>query len=77
MTDCCVWCRYERNIEEDKALIANPDTPVRQKVACRMLVCEKEILHAALDEVTSLPHAPRESEMMSHLDANNSFIKLQ
>lgn len=58
-------------------LIANADTPVRQKVACRMLVCEKEILHAALDEVMALPHAPRESEMVSRLDANSSFVRLE
>lgn len=42
-----------------------------------MLVCEKEILHAALDEVMALPNAPRESEMVSRLDANSTYVRLE
>lgn len=71
------WCRYDRTIDEDRALIADANTPVRQKVACRMLVCEKEILHDALDALMELPFGPTSSKMESPLDATNQYLKLQ
>lgn len=74
-----VWfscCRYDRTIDEDKELVQDPKTPVRQKVACRMLVCEKEILHDALDALMGLPNVPIESDMSTPLDVDNEFLKL-
>lgn len=71
-----VLCRYDRTIDEDKVLIQDPNTPVRQKVACRMLVCEKEILHSALDDLMSLPYTPSESDMSTPLDVDNELLKL-
>jgi hypothetical protein len=67
----------DRTIEEDKALIGDSTTPVRQKVACRMLVCEKEILHDALDALMELPFAPTESQLLSPLDVTNKHVKLE
>lgn len=70
-------CRYDRTIDEDKVLIDDPNTPVRQKVACRMLVCEKEILHGALDALMALPNTPSASDMLTPLDVDNEVLQLK
>lgn len=70
-------CRYDRTIDEDKALAQDPSTPVRQQVACRMLVCEKEILHEALDALMELPNVPLESEMATPIVVDNEYLRLE
>lgn len=42
-----------------------------------MLVCEKEILHDALDALMELPNVPVESEMSTPLNVDNEFLKLE
>jgi hypothetical protein len=70
-------CRYDRAIDEDRALIEDNDTPVRHKVACRLLVCEKEMLHDVLDDVVALPFAPKISNFALAVDGASKCVKLQ
>lgn len=51
--------RYARSREEDEALLADESTPVRQKVACRLLVQEKILLEETMAAIQALPHAPQ------------------
>ena len=76
-TFACGTCRYKGTKEQIAALLASRETPSRQRVACRLLVCEKTILHDALDAVMALPHAPKESALQVTLDECSKFVKLR
>jgi hypothetical protein len=70
-------CRYARTKQQDEELLKQESTPVRQKVACRLLICEKEAIHHALDAVVAMPHAPKESTLQVTLDECSRFVKLR
>lgn len=74
---CTLHCRYDRTRQQDKEVLEQAETPVRQKVACRLLICEKDALHAALDAVVALPYAPKESTLQVTLEQCSQFVNLQ
>jgi hypothetical protein len=70
-------CRYDGTKEQIAEKLNSPDTPLRQKVACRLLLCEKTILHDVLDEVMALPHVPKESALQVTLDQGSRYVELR
>jgi hypothetical protein len=48
---------------QDAELLQDDSLPARQRVACRLLVCEKRILHDALDDLMTVECAPTTSDL--------------
>jgi hypothetical protein len=50
-------------MDQDIVLIQDESTPARQRVACRLLLCEKQILNDALTDLMQLECAPATSDV--------------